>query len=129
MSGVGGSYPGGPRRAAGDAEQVGEQRRPRAPRVEPAENIEARITEAQQDRGRSRRNKRLLSGLLVAMVLAGGIRVFLGYRSHRTSEQITDAGNADTQTDKPDFDPSFQTNRILDEVRKMEIKQRQPGPP
>ncbi len=116
MSGMGGSYPGGPRRAAGDAEQVGEQRRPGAPRVEPAENIEARIAEAQQDRGRSRRNKRLLSGLLVAMALAGRIGVFLGYRSHRTSEQITDARDADTQTDMPVFDPSFQTNRILDEL-------------
>ena len=128
MSGMGGSYPGGPRRKAGDSEKIGEHLVPHAPRVEPAEDIEARITEGQKGVGHRRRHKRLLSGLLAAMLLAAGIGVFLGYRTHRTSEEITNARNA-TQEPKAGFDPTFQTNRILDELWKMEMKQRQPGPP
>lgn len=128
MSGMGGSYPGGPRRSAGDTEKIGEHRVPGAPRVARAEDIEAHITEGQRGLVRRRRNKRLLSGLLVAMLLAGGIGVFLGYRTHRTSEEITNARNV-TLEPKAGFDPTFQTNRILDELWKMEMKQRQPGPP
>src|SRR3954469_1931501 len=106
MSGIGGSYPGGPRRGAGDADRVGEQRTPGAARVERAEDIEARITEARKGAGQWRRNKKLLSGLLAAMLVAGGVGLYLGYRAHETSEEITNARNA-IPAPAAGFDPTF----------------------
>jgi hypothetical protein len=127
MAGIG-SYPGGPRRRDERAPTVGEERAPGAPRVTAAEDIEAHIVEAQGDLRRRRRAKRILSGLIAAVVVAGGIGLVLGFRAHKTSEAITDERNAEGKP-KGGFDPLFQTNRVLDELWKMEIKQRQPTPP
>jgi hypothetical protein len=126
---IGGSYPGGPRRKSSpDAETVGEQRAPGETRLDRVEDIEARRDQLGRSKHRRQRTKRVLKGLLAALVVASGIGVFLGYRSHKSSEQITSERNAQTPP-KQGFDPLFQTNRVLDELWKMEIKQRQPSPP
>ena len=46
-----------------------------------------------------------------------------------SSEAITAERNDAASGKTGGFDPTFQTNRVLDELWKMEIKQRQPGPP
>ena len=127
MSEMRGSWPGGPSRKSTGSE-VGERRAPGAAHLERAEDIEARVTAAHQGAQRSRRRKRVLAGLAVAVAVAGGIGLYLGYRAHLNAEAITAGRNAAGQQ-PANFDPSLQTNRVLDELWKMEIKQRQPGPP
>ena len=119
-----GSYPGGPRRGA---DVVGEERAEGAPRVRRVEDLEERLGRASLDRMRQRRTRRIWSGFVIALVLSGGGGLYLGFRSHRSFEDITDARNAARQ--RPQFDPSFETNRVLNELWMMDIKQRQPSPP
>ena len=124
MTRISGSYPGGPRRGA---EGVGDERAEGAPRIGRVEQLEERLEQASRSQVRRRRTRRVWSGLAFALVLGGGIGLYLGYRSHRSPEDLTDARNATRQS--PLFDASRETNRVLLELWRMEDLEKQPAPP
>ena len=78
MTRISGSYPGGPRRGA---EAVGEERAEGAPRIGRVEQLEERLEQASRSQVRRRRTRRVWSGLAFALVLGGGIGLYLGYQS------------------------------------------------
>ena len=123
MTRIRGSYPGGPRRGA---DAVGEERPEGAPRIGRVEQLEERLERASRREVRRHRTRRVWSGLALALALAGGAGLYLGYRSHRSSEDITDARNARRQ--RP-FDASQETNRVLLELWRMEDVEKQVTPP
>lgn len=129
MTGIEGRYPGGPRRKAGESDGVGGHRPPGPARLDCAEDIEARIVEEAAAQERARRRKRVAVGMATAAILAAGVGIFVGYRAYKSSEALTAERNEAARGKTGVFDPTFQTNRVLDELWKMEIKQRQPGPP
>jgi hypothetical protein len=119
MGQIRGSYPGGPRREGAEGEPAAASPRPRLRRVE---EIEARLGRASRAREQRRRARRVWSGLVVAVAISGVVGLFLGYRSHRSSEELTAERNAPRPAGA--FDPSFETNRVLLELWQMEDKQR-----
>ncbi|MDP2958356.1 MAG: chemotaxis protein CheW [Longimicrobiales bacterium] len=106
-----GSYPGGPRRDGDPGKPA------RAPRLERAEDIEARFA-ARSLRHRHRaRSRRIAVGFWLSLALAGTLGWFLGKGSHRTVEELnaTQAANK-----RRDVDISAEVNRTLLELWKME---------
>lgn len=122
MARIRGSYPGGPKREGrSDGRDDAEARRPR---LETVEQIEERVAHASRTRQRRRRARRVWAGFVVALALAAGTGFVLGIRSHRSSEQLT----AERNVPRPPqaFDPSFETNRMLMELWKMEADEVRP---
>lgn len=114
MARIRGSYPGGPKREgapAGDAPE-------RKPRLTSVEQIEERLGRASRARTRRKRTRRVWAGLVVLVAAAGGAGFLLGIRSHRSSEELTAVRN--TPPPAQAFDPSFEMNRMLLELWKME---------
>ena len=124
MTRIRGSYPGGPRRGT---DAVGEERAEGAPRIGRVEQLEERLERASRGRVHRQRSRRRWKGLALALLVGGGIGLFLGYRSHQSSEDITDARNATRQ--RPMFDQTQETNRVLLELWRMEDVEKQPAPP
>lgn len=114
MARISGSYPGGPKREGAPAGDVPG----RKPRLTSVEQIEQRLGRASQARTRRKRTRRVWAGLVVLVAAAGGTGFFLGIRSHRSSEEITAGRNAPPPSQA--FDPSFEMNRMLLELWKME---------
>ena len=114
MSRIRGSYPGGPRRSGDTSESA-----PRTTRLESAEEIDARRGHMALERRERRRERRAWLILGAAVLLAGGAGLYLGFRSHRSSEQLTDEreqARIDAATDPL----SQETNRMLMELWRME---------
>ena len=124
MTRIRGSYPGGPRRGA---EVVGQERAEGAARVGRVEELEDRLGRASLRREQRRRARRVWSGLAIALALAGGVGLYLGYRTHQSSEELTDARNAVRQRSR--LDASSEVNRVLLELWKMEDVEKQVTPP
>jgi hypothetical protein len=125
MARIRGSYPGGPRREGAGDEAGGEE--PRAPRLETVEQIEERRGRASLAFKRQRRSRRVWIGLAVALVLAGGAGFYLGIRNHSTGEELTARRMAPRPAGA--FDPSFETNRMLQQLWKMEDNEYGGTPP
>ena len=106
-----GSYPGGPRRRA-----PGTERR-RSPRLSTVADIEDRLARGRVRRNRKRRARRRAVGFVLSLLLAGGIGVMLGIRSHKTTGQIAAERE---RTRNGSFDPSAEVNRMLLELWRME---------
>jgi hypothetical protein len=64
---------------------------------------------------------------MLALALAGGLGLYLGYNSHQSSQDITNARYATRQS--PLFDASQETNRVLLDLWRMEDVEKQPTPP
>jgi hypothetical protein len=114
MARIRGSYPGGPRRGGDAPEPSG-----RPPRLESAEELDARRGRAASRRSAQRKRRRAWSILAAAIVLAGGAGLFLGFRSHRTSRQLTDEREAERQGELTN-ELNEETNRMLMELWRME---------
>ena len=115
MTRIRGSYPGGPRRAGSD----GSGEAPRSARLESAEEIDARHGRAALERRKRRRERRALFILAAAVLSAGGAGLYLGFRSHRSSEQLTDEREAERSGSLND-QITQETNRMLMELWRME---------
>jgi hypothetical protein len=110
-----GSYPGGPRRrGGGEAGRSG-----RTPRLHSAEELEARGGHAASRRQARHRRRRAWVILGAALALAGGAGLYLGFVSHRTSEQLSTEREAERQNEISD-QINDETNRILMELWRME---------
>jgi D-serine deaminase-like pyridoxal phosphate-dependent protein len=118
MSKLRGSYPGGPRRGR-DAPAEGDDSSSRARSLESAEEIDARMGRAAARRRADKKRKRAWSIFAAALLLAGGAGLYLGFLTHRTSEQLTDEREAERQGDLSDQITS-ETNRMLMELWRME---------
>jgi hypothetical protein len=119
-----GSYPGGPRRedaSAGPTDRSGA-------RLERVEDIETRMGRSSKARERRRRARRVWSGFVVAIALAGGVGLYLGFTAHRSSEQLTDARQGSARAQR-DSEIARETNRVLMELWRMEDVEKQPTPP
>src|SRR4051812_886451 len=110
MTAIRGAYPGGPKREGDDSSAPANQA-PRPHRLESVEEIEERRGRAALYMTQQRRARRIWVGLAIAVVVAGGTGFLLGIRAYRTSEQLAAARNAPKPTGA--FDPSFETNRML----------------
>jgi len=122
MTRIRGSYPGGPKReGAPDADAVGS-----AARLDRIEDVEERLGRRSRAREQRRRARRIWSGLVMAVALAAGTGLYLGLRSHRTSEQLTDDRN---DVRERDLDITRETNRVLLELWRMEDVEKQATPP
>jgi hypothetical protein len=126
MTGMRGAYPGGPKREGSDPSAPGDQA-PRPHRLETVEEIEERRGRASLFLTQQRRARRVWVGLLVALLVAGGTGFVLGIRAHRTSEEMAAARNAPKPAGA--FDPSFETNRMLQQLWKMEENEYGVRPP
>ena len=62
----------------------------------------------------------------MTLALAGGTGLYLGYRAHRSSEQLTDERNA---ARGQQFDITRETNRVLMELWRMEDAEKRTIPP
>jgi hypothetical protein len=100
---------------------------PRPHRLESVEQIEERRGRAAHALTRQQRTRRIWIGLGLALVLAGGAGFYLGVRNHETGEDVT----ARRMAPKPigAFDPSFETNRMLQQLWKMEDNEYGNTPP
>ena len=117
MGRIRGSYPGGPRRDAGERDDDGLG--PRVAKLESAEEIDARWGRAATGRRLRTRQRRAWAILAAAVLLAGGTGLYFGFRSHRTSEQLTDEREAARRNELTDR-LSQETNRMLIELWRME---------
>lgn len=118
MAKIAGRYPGGPRREP----LVAPEDRP-TPRLSTVAQIEERKARGAVRHVRKRRRKRVLVGLagvvFAALVLGG----WVGWKSHKSSEDIT----AEMEMDAVDgFDLENERDRILRELWKMEELERLP---
>ena len=119
MSRIRGSYPGGPGRESGDTGDAPRRTR----RLRSAEEIDARIGSAVRVRHERSRRRRAWSVLAAAIVAAGGAGLYLGFRAHRSAEQLTSEREAERTP--PPFDITRETNRMLIELWRMEDVERQ----
>lgn len=117
MSALDGRYPGGPRRPGREAEG--------GPRHDPdlstAEEIENRSARRQMRSARRRRRRRSLIGFVLAFLVAGTAGFWLGWRSHRTSEEI--AREVEERPD-PEIDLTRERDAILQQLWLMEDLER-----
>jgi hypothetical protein len=126
MASIRGAYPGGPKREGGESSASGDPA-PRPHRLETVEEIEERRGRAALHLKQHRRSRRVWIGLACALAVAGGTGFYLGIRNHRTSEQIAAERNAPRPVGA--FDPSFETNRMLQQLWKMEDNEYGVRPP
>jgi len=108
-----GSFPGGPRKSAPAGARTS------APRLERVEQIEAGVARRRLRMTRRERHKRLAYGLVTVVVVAGGVGVYTGWRSHTTAEQLRAEAEAAVATEDI-MDLSKEVNRTLLELWKME---------
>ena len=106
-----GTFPGGPRRK--DPAPV----RTKAPRLRRVREIEASVAKRGFDHIRRRRRRRVFTGFVFALTVAGGLGTVIGLRSHTTSEELVAAGAG---REVPEMDISQDLNRTLLELWKME---------
>ncbi len=111
MSQAIGIYPGGPHRAA----SVKEMQRP--PRLMRVEEIEKRIARRSIRHGRRKRRNRLVLALLLGASAAAGLGLILGYSTHTTAKELTDALRVKRN---PGSGISEEINRGLRELWRME---------
>ena len=123
MARIRGSYPGGPRREGAEDPRSGE-----TPRLHTVQELEAGRGRRSRAREQRRRARRVWSGLVVALAASAGVGVFLGLRSHRTSEQLTEERN-ETREQQQQQDITRETNRVLLELWRMEDVEKQATPP
>ena len=116
-------YPGGPRREGASDAQAGAGS---TPRLHTVGELEAGRGRRSRARERRRRVRRVWSGLVLAVTVSAGVGLFLGLRSHRTSEQITDERN-DTRAQQQEL--TRETNRVLLELWRMEDVEKRATPP
>jgi fibrillarin-like rRNA methylase len=79
--------------------------------------MERRVSRRKLERSRARRARRVVLGFFVATVLAGSLGAYVGFASHTTPEELSDAQQA---ARKRDIDISSEVNRTLLELWKME---------
>lgn len=77
-----GTFPGGPRKSVAAAERTAPARLGRVQQIE--EQAARRYTR----RGSRQRRKRLLYGFLSAVVVSGGVGMYMGLQSHTTLEEV-----------------------------------------
>lgn len=107
-----GGFPGGPRR---QVESLPRGDHP--PRIERVGELEHRVSRRKLQRTRARRARRIALGLFGAMLLAGSAGAYIGYSSHMTAQEVTEAQEA---ANRRDGDISGEVNRTLLELWKME---------
>jgi hypothetical protein len=113
MSKLPGSYPGGPRREdKADLESRGRN-------LASAEEFDARRGRAASRRWAEKKKRRAWAVLTAAILLAGGTGLFLGFLTHRTTEQLSEEREAERQGGLSDQITS-ETNRMLMELWRME---------
>lgn len=105
------SFPGGPRHSVPGSEG----RRPA--RIQTVEEIEAGIASRTLKRRSGRRRRRAVVGFVVATAAAGALGAYVGHESHQTPQEIT---AAQEQARMKDLDISWQVNRTLLQLWKME---------
>jgi hypothetical protein len=125
MARIRGSYPGGPSRDD-DASAAPGEGAAATPGLRRVERIEARLGRRSRARAKRERARRIWSGLAVAVAVAVGMGLYLGARSHRTSEQLTDERNQQRELEQT---LTRETNRVLLELWKMEEVEKQATPP
>lgn len=107
-----GSFPGGPGRSEGPSDG----RDP--PRLERAEEFEARQRARVAGRGGRKRRRRVAVGFIVSVLVAGGAGLVLGVRSARTAEELQEE---QARAARPlDAQISREVNRTLLQLWKME---------
>lgn len=104
-------FPGGPRRHT-KASPRGDH----PPRIERVGDWEHRVSRSKVKRTRARRTRRIALGLFAAMLLAGSAGAWIGYSSHMTAQEVTEAKDAANHRDEL----SSEVNRTLLELWKME---------
>lgn len=120
MDRITGSYPGGPRKRGPDEEA------PLPPRLDRAEDMDARVQRRRFDASRRRRRHRLRLGFVAAVTVAGLVGLAIGYLSHRSTEDLT----AEREQERlQGFNPTSEVNRMLMELWKMEDVERAPRAP
>lgn len=117
MSPIDGRYPGGPRHPDGERDRASR----RDPDLATAEEIENRTALRRMRSARKRRKRRAVIGFLVAFAVAGSAGFWLGWRSHRTTEEI--AREAEEEPSR-ELDLSRERNIILQELWLMEDLER-----
>ena len=115
MSGITGSYPGGPRRH-GQEEEAGQD--PQA-EIRDGESIEASIAARRTGRTKKRRNRRLVIGLVTSFIAAAGVGAYFGMRSITTAEDL-----AQEEMKEGEMDLKKQSDRLINELWKMEDLER-----
>lgn len=122
--GIGGPFPGGPRRPS-DVEADDAYRRTR---VGSGEDVEAARDRWVQERKAERRKRRLLIGALAFLIAAGGVGVWVGLDAVKSAEELVQEeerareGGAGGIIER-------ERERILQELWKMEDIERAPRPP
>ena len=81
-----GTFPGGPRKSVAAAERTAPARLGRVQQIE--EQAARRYTR----RGSRQRRKRLLYGFLSAVVVSGGVGMYMGLQNHTTLEEVRERG-------------------------------------
>ena len=107
-----GGFPGGPSRRTKAPPRID-----RKPRIEPVGELEHRVSRRKLRRTRSRRGRRITLGLVGATLLAGSAGAYIGYSSHTTAQEVTEAQDAARRRDD---EISSEVNRTLMELWKME---------
>lgn len=107
-----GSFPGGPSREAPP------EKRTRAPQLQRVEDIEAGLAKRSVSRKRRARRRRVVWGFLFSALVAGGVGVLLGVRSHATAEE--QQAELRARSRPQEFDISSELNRTLMELWRME---------
>ena len=118
MGRIRGSYPGGPRRPGGTSEDDGDSGS-RGRTLKSAQEIDARRDRSVARRRSEMKRRRVWAIFAGALLLAGGAGLYMGFRTHRTTEQLTDEREAERQGGFAD-QISSETNRMLMELWRME---------
>ena len=109
-----GTFPGGPRKSVAAVERTAPARLGRV------EQIEDRAALRYVRHGSRRRQKRLLYGFLSAIVVSGGVGVYMGLRSHSTLEEVRAEAAADARGPVGPGDLSSEVNKAMLELWRME---------
>lgn len=119
MAKIQGPYPGGPRRRD-------EDEAPPPVVLESVEELEAHRQEGARRHRERRRRRRIAAAFVATTLVAGGVGLWLGIRSHRSAEDV-----ARELQEKQDVEQLLEKERrrILQELWRMEELERAPRPP
>ena len=110
MSGITGSYPGGPRRHDSEGRTADSD----APELRGGESVERSVAGRVARGKRKRRNRRLVIGFVTSFIAAAGVGAYVGLQSKTTAEDLAQ------HEMQEELDLSGEVDRVLNELWKME---------
>lgn len=115
MADVTGAYPGGPAH-----HQQRDGAAPPTDKLRDGESLEARRESQITKLRKERRHRRTMIGLVVSLIAAVGAGAYYGIRSNRAAEALA----REEMTQQGEVDLNKQTDRILNELWRMEDVER-----